>query len=331
VIRMSAGTAACLGLKTIKMDVHPTTAYLLLGDSCTMKCSFCPQGKESSGAAGRLGRVTWPSFSLPELEQGLEKAEESGIKRICLQGVRNELSTAAFPALVKKLKEISSLPVCTSAWIKDENEAAHLFESGADRVSIALDAASEEAYKQFKGGSLAQRKELLISCARRWPGRISTHLICGLGETEQELLALTAELLMEQVAVALFAFTPLKGTALAGQPPPEAGKYRRIQAASYLLRKKHLSFSQLVFGENGSLESLGVTPEMLLNLLKGKEAFCTSGCPDCNRPYYNERPGGFIYNFPRLLTEPEEREALGLITASLQEVKRNAGSMAANL
>ncbi|MCW3977503.1 MAG: radical SAM protein, partial [Candidatus Bathyarchaeota archaeon] len=25
----------------------------------------------------------------------------------------------------------------------------------------------------------------------------------------------------------------------------------------------------------------------------------TSGCPGCNRPYYNERPGGPLYNYPR--------------------------------
>ncbi|HDI74230.1 MAG TPA: hypothetical protein ENF57_04430 [Candidatus Korarchaeota archaeon] len=29
-----------------------------------------------------------------------------------------------------------------------------------------------------------------------------------------------------------------------------------------------------------------------------KEAFLTSGCPSCNRPFYNERPRGPIYNFP---------------------------------
>ena len=35
------------------------------------------------------------------------------------------------------------------------------------------------------------------------------------------------------------------------------------------------------------------------------QAFQTSGCPGCNRPYYNERPGRTMFNYPRPLT-PEE-------------------------
>jgi len=31
----------------------------------------------------------------------------------------------------------------------------------------------------------------------------------------------------------------------------------------------------------------------------------TSGCPNCNRPYYNEKPSGPIYNYPRPLKKEE--------------------------
>jgi biotin synthase-related radical SAM superfamily protein len=33
--------------------------------------------------------------------------------------------------------------------------------------------------------------------------------------------------------------------------------------------------------------------------------FLTSGCADCNRPFYNEKPSGPIYNYPRKLTTQE--------------------------
>ncbi|MCD4785693.1 MAG: radical SAM protein [Candidatus Eremiobacteraeota bacterium] len=42
-------------------------------------------------------------------------------------------------------------------------------------------------------------------------------------------------------------------------------------------------------------------------------AFRTYGCPDCNRPLYNERPGQVPYNFPRELTEEERISAIELI------------------
>lgn len=38
-------------------------------------------------------------------------------------------------------------------------------------------------------------------------------------------------------------------------------------------------------------------------------AFMASGCPGCNRPYYNERPGGPLFNYPRRPSEKELAEA----------------------
>lgn len=43
--------------------------------------------------------------------------------------------------------------------------------------------------------------------------------------------------------------------------------------------------------------------------INGK-AFETSGCPDCNRPYYNESPRGVIFNYYRLLVAGEIRQAI---------------------
>jgi biotin synthase-related radical SAM superfamily protein len=40
------------------------------------------------------------------------------------------------------------------------------------------------------------------------------------------------------------------------------------------------------------------------------EPFQTSGCPDCNRPFYNEQPGGPLYNYPRPLTAGEVARAI---------------------
>ncbi len=43
--------------------------------------------------------------------------------------------------------------------------------------------------------------------------------------------------------------------------------------------------------------------------INGK-AFETSGCPDCNRPYYDESPRGVIFNYYRLLVAGEIRQAI---------------------
>jgi biotin synthase-related radical SAM superfamily protein len=50
-------------------------------------------------------------------------------------------------------------------------------------------------------------------------------------------------------------------------------------------------------------------PDLARTLADGV-AFQTSGCPDCNRPFYNERPGGPLYNYPRPLTPAEASKAI---------------------
>jgi biotin synthase len=53
----------------------------------------------------------------------------------------------------------------------------------------------------------------------------------------------------------------------------------------------------------------GQTQDVSQYLADG-DAFRTSGCPDCNRPFYNERPGGPMYNYARPLTLEEAFRAI---------------------
>lgn len=314
-IRLSLGTAALLGLVRLQVDSVPTTAYLLHGESCSRSCTFCPQGRESGGQKGRLGRVTWPSFPRDQVFAGLQRAARQGLQRICLQAVCEAGGSAALAGLIRLLSEAVNLPLSLSAPVHSTDEAALFFKEGADRISIAIDGASEEIYARHKGGSFQKGLRLLQECARLWPGRMSTHLICGLGESEEEVAALLDLLIREKITVGLFAFTPLKGTPLEGHPPPEPASYRRLQALHYLFRYGYLSWEDLCF-KKGRLISFGIDEATMQCLLEDGEAFQTAGCPGCNRPYFNERPGGFIYNYPRPLSDSERAAALSLLSAA---------------
>ena len=43
----------------------------------------------------------------------------------------------------------------------------------------------------------------------------------------------------------------------------------------------------------------------LWEVLADGHAFRTTGCEDCNRPYYNEKPRDVLYNYHRPLTAEE--------------------------
>jgi biotin synthase len=48
-----------------------------------------------------------------------------------------------------------------------------------------------------------------------------------------------------------------------------------------------------------------VSTTVLEETVNSGKPFQTSGCPDCNRPFYNEKPGGPIYNYSKELNVKE--------------------------
>lgn len=317
-IKMSAGTANVLRFRKLAIDVLPTTAYLMSGERCVHGCGFCPQARHASSPANLLSRVTWSEAGSEEIFSRLGHSYIEGrLKRACLQVVEGCDTLIQVKETVRELKQYSDIPVCVSTRVQTPEDILELADSGVDRVGIALDAASERVYNATKTGSWKKTMELIKEGAVRLPGRISTHLIVGLGETEQEMVNMMQHMWDLGVTVGLFAFTPVPGTRMASVNPPEIGHYRRIQAANYLLWRRSIATSTCTF-RSGRLVHYGISISELKELLNDGTAFQTSGCPDCNRPYYNEKPGGIIYNYPRGLTHDEITEAIDIIISSLE-------------
>ena len=138
---------------------------------------------------------------------------------------------------------------------------------------------------------------------------VSTHLIIGLGETEKQAIQFLQKFYDLNITVGLFAFTPVKGTTLEKHPQPPIDSYRRIQLARYLINAGKTSYSKIRFGrtkeQKERILDFGVEKEELDQIITYGKPFRTSGCPHCNRPFYNESPGKDLYNYPNDLTEEE--------------------------
>ncbi|KDR95570.1 biotin synthase [Peptoclostridium litorale DSM 5388] len=304
-IRVSIGTANVLGLKRIKTDAKSTTAYLLNGQKCNNNCGFCPQARESKDDGSHLSRVVWPEYDTDTVIDALKKSASTGdIQRACIQFTLCSGSFDAAKELSKKIYSESDIPFSVSLNVPSVENARELIEAGASRISIALDAATAEIHNSIKGSDFHQKKALIEECATLFPDKISTHVIIGLGETEFEAISEIAQMYKLGVSVGLFAFTPVKGTALENQSPPDIGAYRRVQMANYLLKYGFASIEDFKF-ENGRLVKIDIEKTSLSDAISSGKCFETAGCKGCNRPYYNERPGGVMYNYPRPLS-PEE-------------------------
>jgi biotin synthase-related radical SAM superfamily protein len=308
VIKVSSGTLSVLGLLDTQVDAPPTTAYLMVGGRCRNDCAFCAQARTSKASAMALSRVSWPSWDEDQVLSAVQDSYAARkISRCCLQ-------VTVSPGYLERVKEIARrlghlIPLGASV-VASADQAGQLLEAGLERVGLALDAASEETQRRVKGGHLAQALAVIEEAAHLYPGRIATHLIVGLGETEEEVIRMIGRLSDLGVSVALFAFTPVPGTAMEGEAPPVLGSYRRVQVAHHLLVRKLARIEDFTFSPQGRIVSFGRPADELKVLLADGTAFETSGCPGCNRPYYNERPGGPLYNYPRPLTANEAEHAL---------------------
>ena len=316
-IRVSLGSAIMLGLSKGKLDAKPTTAYLLMcrTEKCSANCGFCPQAKESKGRADRLSRVTWPTFPTRHVVDGIKKAKsDASIKRVCIQTLNYPEVFDDVLFFVKEITSQTMLPISVSCKPLEPEMMKAWLDAGVNRVSIALDAATAKIFNNVKGKNIdgpynweIQRKALKDAVKVFGEGAVSTHLIVGLGETERDVCKAIQWCVDSGVYPGLFAFTPIPGTALENMFPPSLSSYRRAQVAHYLLVHKKTCLEKLEFDNGGCLTNFGISKEMVLEIIDTGKPFLTSGCSGCNRPYYNERPSGPLYNYPRQL-QPKEIE-----------------------
>ncbi|NLI75254.1 MAG: radical SAM protein [Candidatus Riflebacteria bacterium] len=302
-IRVSFGTAITLGLRQARQEVAPTTAYLLWDPGCRGSCSFCPRAGGNAGS-DRLSRIAWPEVPWAEVV-GRLASRPGPLRRICLQTGWNDGAAATLPLFIAALRP-TGLPLSLTLHPAQLPLVGELLAAGLDHLGLGLDAAGPATYQRHKGRPWDADWPALRDALDRHGPRLEIHLIYGLGDTERAFLEVVEAVLARGGLVALFAFTPARGR---GSPPP-LDAWRRVQAFRHLRLLGALRWEDCRFAADGRLVSFGLAPDRLAAALADGKAFQTSGCPDCNRPFYNERPGGIMYNFPRPLTPAEVRQAV---------------------
>lgn len=287
-VKLSYATAVLLGLKKGKINFEMPTAYLMLGEKCIFNCSFCAQAREAKSKIDYLSRVKWPEYSSEEF---IDKINENNpFKRLCIQVVN---SPNYFEELGNFLKIIKGIDILKAVSLRPKNldEVDKVFDYGIDNLGISIDVANEKLFSEIRGGSFTSLFNILIESAKKYPGKITTHIIVGLGESDEDLVNFMLDMKKYNIIVSLFSFTPIQGTKYEDKEPPSIERYRKIQFAREIIEKHDVKKSDFSF-ENGNLIKL---PEVEFFV---EEAIKTSGCSYCTRPYYNEKPNKVLYNIP---------------------------------
>ncbi len=313
-IRLSLGTAIKLGLEQGPKLDYFTTCFLMTyhKGGCSANCSFCPQARECDEES-MLSRIEWPAFAISEV---FDRLRTTDFKRICIQCLNYPNVTQDVQNIVRGLRAIVSLPISVCIQPITIEEMRQLKQVGVTDIGIAMDAATPEIFNAVKGhernGPYEWGRHLAgIEAAKEifGQGHVTTHLIIGLGESERDAAEFLLRMHELGIRVGLFAFTNIKGTPMANMPQPELKRYRRIQVLRHLLHRGLINRELVEYDKRGRI-MLRVDKDWLLDKLSSGVAFRVSGCPGCNRPYYNERPRGTMYNYPRPLKPDEVKMAI---------------------
>ncbi len=274
---------------------------------CAANCAFCAQARDSQAPANRLSRVTWPAYSLSKVLSKLSLlGNDSPFQRLCFQTLVYPRLREDLVHLIDSVHQISpTLPLSAALPPLPKTVLYELKELGLERAAISLDAVSPIIFQRIKGRGVkgpfrweTHIQSLEDALAVFGKGKTTTHLILGLGETEEETLNLIQELTNRGIEVGLFPFTPIAGTPLAHRTRPPLESYRRIQLAHFILKRHIARVEDLKFNkQTQTLSSFGISREELSAIIDTGKPFQTAGCSGCNRPFFTERPSE-IYNYP---------------------------------
>ena len=241
-IGVSALTASVLEIKKIRSKASSNQAYLLLGSRCQNSCTFCSQGKFAKSSDSLLSRVTWPKYEIKTVLEKLKEKQNDKIKKICFQVVSYPGYFEDFLQILDLFRAELSIPIGASINVSSMDDIDELFGHNLVNLGIAIDASSDSIYKKVKNNkkSFNTTLQLIIKAANKYPSKVTTHIIAGLGETDRDLLNLFSILLANDANIALFAFTPVKGTELENYPRISIERYRYIQFVLEYLKKKYL-------------------------------------------------------------------------------------------
>ncbi|MEM1573654.1 MAG: radical SAM protein [Candidatus Methanomethylicaceae archaeon] len=301
-IRVSYGTAIELGLIKGIQKTPPTTAYFfIINNKCKGNCKFCPQSIKLSN---KISRIDWLEF---EIEDVINKIKKKRMKRICLQLADEENIIFKVMNFISNIKDLGiPISISTSPSFEILNHLIDL-KNYIDILTIPIDCANEELFKKIKGRDWNYYWNALNKALEIFgPWKIGTHIIVGLGETEEEIVKLLLKCKEMKILPSLFAFTPIPGTELEKMQTPNISSYRRIQLVRELIfNNEEIEF---YYDNLRRIREIKVKKDIVERILENGEAFMTKGCPDCNRPYFNERVSGVIYNYPKKLTINEKEK-----------------------
>jgi len=322
-VQMSTAAAITLGLIEGRMHrtgcTHCLNLLVTYPEGCRANCAYCGLARhreETRDYADRnFIRVDWPAVRYDEvIERVKAGGDRGGFERMCISMITHpDSNDDTYVLLERWVREVPRVPVSilSNPTTLERDDLVRLRDLGAGIFTVALDAVTPEIFDRTRGKGVDSPH----SYARYWrtlewaaelfgPEKFGAHLICGMGETEREILEVAQKIRDRGGHNHMFAFFPERGSLMEDWPAVDRGQWRRVQLARYLIDYRGARFEDMAFDETGRVVDFGVAADGLEAVIASGTPFRTSGCPGkeddvsaCNRPYGDSSPSD-ILSFP---------------------------------
>ena len=292
-------------------------------EGCLGKCHFCGLSKSRrEGPKGKTFiRVDWPLYLLEEIIQRAKGKDQ--LHRVCISMITHPKALEDTLYVIQRLREDTDLYISvliSPTLIHQENSLDAMKKAGADRVGIAIDAATPELFDQLRGKGVGgpHRWDHYWKVVRNgyfcfWKILCGNPSHCRSGRNrERDGGDDSAEdRIWEPIPTSSPSFLRREAR-WRNIPHLLLANTGEFSLPAGLLTRAMGSANQMKFDEKGRLIDFGIDINPLIQM---GEPFMTSGCPGrdgrvaCNRPYGNERPSGPIRNFP-FMPEKEDIEEI---------------------
>ncbi len=326
-------TAAAITLGLIPGVMHRTSCTHCLNllmtypEGCRANCTYCGLARhreESRDYADRnFIRVDWPTVRVDEmLERIAANGDKGQFERMCISMITHPDSDHDTQVVLKRWMEAAPhipVSILSNPTTMEKQDLIDLKHLGADIFTVALDAVTPAIFERTRGKTVQSPH----SWDKYWqaiewaaeiygPEKFGAHLICGMGETEQEILEVCQRIKDMGGHNHMFAFFPEKGSMMEDWDAVPQDHWRRVQLGRFLIDYAGGRYEDMSFDAYGRVEDFGYPQAELEDIINSGKPFQTSGCPGkddeevsaCNRPYGDSSPSD-IRSFPFALNKQD--------------------------
>ena len=323
-VQMSTAAAITLGLVPGQMHrtgcTHCLNLLVTYSEGCRANCAYCGLARHREEARDYADRnfirVDWPAVRYDEVIERMQAgSDKAQFQRMCISMITHPESDRDTMTLLKRwTAAVPHVPVSilSNPTTMEKADLVALRDAGADIFTIALDAVTPEIFDRTRGKAVdSPHKWAKYWQALEWaaevfgPEKFGAHLICGMGETEQEMLEVAQKITDMGGHNHMFAFFPERGSLMEDWAPVPKDQWRRVQLARFIIDYAGGHIRDMRFDAEGRVVDFGMSETDLAEIIASGKPFQTSGCPGkddeeisaCNRPYGDSSPSD-IRSFP---------------------------------